>query len=131
MPGVQVGEEAPDLGAEHALERQRRLLDDRHVQPELARRRRDLGADPAAADDDQPPARLQARGERVGVGHGAQVMDAGEVGARHAQAARLGAGGQQQALVGDALAAGQHDLERVHVDPVDLAPVRRSMALSA
>ena len=69
-----------------------------------------LGADPARADRHQLAAGLDPLGDRVGVGDGAQVEDSVEVGAGDAEAARLGAGREEQAVVADALAAGEDDL---------------------
>ena len=56
----------PDLVAEHARDRRRRRLDDRHVQRRGERGRGDLGADEAAADHDEARARDELRrGARV------------------------------------------------------------------
>ena len=70
------GEQPPDLGAEHALERRGRRLDDGH-RPDLPReRRRDLGADEAGADDDQPARLGRGRPAAPRVVERAQVVDA-------------------------------------------------------
>ena len=53
-----------------------------HGAAELARRRGRFEADVAAPYDDDPGARLEPRPDRAHVGHAAQVMHAGERGAR-------------------------------------------------
>jgi hypothetical protein len=58
-------------------------------------------------------------GERLGVAAGAQVVDALQVVSGQRQAARGSAGGQQQPVVGDALARGELDLALGDVDGAD------------
>ena len=117
MADVHVAVEGAELGAEHAQERQLERLDDGDVEALLARRRRDLAADPARPDDDQvAAAALEHGADRVGVAERAQHVDAVEVGARQRQALGLGARGQQQAVVGDLLAALEHDRAGREVD---------------
>ena len=57
----------PHLAAEHALERHVELLDQRDLEPLLARRGRDLGADPAGPDHGHAAARLDRGAQRVAV----------------------------------------------------------------
>ncbi len=62
---VDVAVEGAELGAQDAQQRQLERLDDRDVHALLARGRRDLAADPAAADHDEPAASVEAsRGSR-------------------------------------------------------------------
>ena len=85
---VQPGEDAAHLRAEHGVQRGRLRLDDRHLVAVVAGRRGDLEADPAGADDHHPPSAAGEVGQQpVGVGEGAQVADAVQVGARHRAAA--------------------------------------------
>ena len=53
---IAVREEAADLRPENPLERHARQVDDRHVDPELGRRRGNLGADETRSDDREPAA---------------------------------------------------------------------------
>ena len=102
--GVHVAVEGADLCAEDALVGQRERIDDRDLEAALARRGRELAADPAGADDHDPATGLQALAQRVAVLQRAQVMDAVELGARDRDPARLGARGQQQPVVVEARA---------------------------
>ena len=65
--GVDVAVDRADLGAEHALERDRERVDDGDVEAALARGGGDLGADPAGADHDDRAAAVQPLAQRVGV----------------------------------------------------------------
>lgn len=121
---VQLGEEAAQLGAEDAVQRGRLGLDDGDLGAVLTGRRGDLQADPAGAGD-HDVAVLPAEGgedalEALGVCEAAQVVHAGQVGARDVEAARLGTGGQQELVVVDdgAVLAEPHRLRRT-VDRVD------------
>ena len=49
-------------------------------------------------------------------------MDARQLGARYGEPARLGAGGEQQPVVGQALAVGELDLADPHVERRHLGP---------
>ena len=75
-------------------------LEHGHLQPQLARGGGDLQADVAAADDEHARARGAGGADAVGVGDGAQVVHALELAARHLQAPRAAAGGEQQRVVG-------------------------------
>ena len=98
---VHVAVEGADLGAEDPLVGQRERIDQRHVEAALARRRRELAADPAGADDGDASAGVEPLAQHVAVGERAQVVDAVEVGARDGNPPRLGAGRQQQLVVGE------------------------------
>ena len=74
---------ARDSG-QHPVER----LDQNHRLAELAQRRGRLEADIAAADDRQPPVRAERTANLVRIGHVAQIVDTGEIGAGHVQPAR-------------------------------------------
>ena len=65
--GVDVAVDGADLGAQHALERDRGRLDDGDLEAALAGRGGDLGADPAGPDDDDRAAAVQPLAQRVGV----------------------------------------------------------------
>ena len=69
--------------------------------------RGDLEADPAGADDDDAGALAEARLERLGLLHLAQVEHPVEVGARHVEGAGRGAGRDEQPLVGEGFAVGE------------------------
>ena len=99
MVGVDVAIDRADLGAEHALERDRERVDDGDVEAALSGGGRDLGADPAGADHDDRAAAVQPLTQKVGVLDGAQVQHAVERCAGDGKAARLGAGGEQQPVV--------------------------------
>lgn len=103
--GVQVGEDLADLGAQHRVQRGLVRFDDGDLGPVAARGSRDLQADPAPSRDHQvavvPAERGQDVPQPVGVGEPAQMVHAREPGAGDVQAARLGAGRQQQLVVVD------------------------------
>ncbi len=113
---VQLREEGAELRAQGVVQRGGPPFDHGHLGAEGAGRRRDLQADPAGADHQQPavlPAEgLQGPPEPFGVGEPAQVVHAAEVDAGHLQRARRGAGGQQQPVVGQHAAVGQDDRAR-------------------
>ena len=79
-------------------------FDDGDVEAALPGRRGDLGADPAGADDDDRAAAVEPLAQRVGVLDAAQVEHAVERFARDREAARLGAGAEQQPVVAQPLA---------------------------
>ena len=114
---VHVAVERAELRAEHAQERQVERLDQRDVHALLARGRGHLAADPAARRSRRarPPPSITAA-QRVGVRDRPQHVHAVEVGAGDGQAPRLGAGGDQQTVVVEALAAGQDDRALARVD---------------
>ena len=85
-------------------------VDDGDVEPALARRRGDLGADPAGADHDDRAAAVEPLAQRVGILDAAQVEHAVERFARDREAARLGAGGEQQPVVAQPLAVVERHL---------------------
>ena len=76
----------------------------------------DFEADEARADDDRAPRALARGDDGAAVGERAQRMDVRLVGAGDRQPHRLGAGREQQPVVGDALAARDRDLARLGVD---------------
>ena len=88
-----------DFGSEHALERERRHLDHRHLAPLLASRGGDLRADPARADHDQALTALDSLADSLRVGEVAKVEDSVEIGSRHRESPRRGTGGQQEARI--------------------------------
>src|SRR5581483_4156423 len=72
---VAVGEQAPHLRAEHALERHREWLDDGHGGHDARDGGGDLAADEARADDDDARVGAELRPQRVGVVERPQVVD--------------------------------------------------------
>lgn len=100
---VQLGEDLAQLGADDVVQRGGRRLDDGDLGAVAAGGRRDLQADPAPTRDDEPAVVAAQDGEHlaqpVGVGEAAQMVDAGQVGAGDVEAARLGAGGEQEFVV--------------------------------
>ncbi len=91
-------------------------LQHRDIHAELAAGRGDLEADVAAADDHgaMPGPRLLA--QLVGIVQRLQVVDAGESGARQADAPRPAAGRQHQRVVAQVRAVVQRDAARGPVD---------------
>lgn len=111
--GVEVGEELAELGAEDPVERGGVGFDDGDLGAVAAGGRGDFEADPAGARDHQvavvPAEAGEDLTEPVGVGEPAQVVDAGELGAGDVEAARLGAGGEEQLVVADDGAVAEAD----------------------
>ncbi|GAA3103549.1 hypothetical protein GCM10020254_56670 [Streptomyces goshikiensis] len=111
---VQVPEEPADLRAEHRVQRGGLRLDHRDLRPVPARRGGDLQADPPGARDQQvavvPAEPRQRVAQPFGVRQPAQVVDPGQARARDVQAARLGAGRQQQLVVVQRGAVAEDDL---------------------
>jgi hypothetical protein len=105
-----------DPGPEDALEGDRALLDDGHLEPLLARRGGDLGPDPSRPDDHEAPTAGDALADPLGVAQLAEVEDALEIGAGHSQSPGRGAGGEEQSVVPEALTSGEHDLRGLRVD---------------
>ena len=85
-----------------------------------AQRGRDLEPDEARADHDRAARRLGALDDRPAIGERAQRVDMRLVGARDRQADRLGAGREQQPVVGDRAPVGEHDLARTRIDAGDV-----------
>ena len=106
---VPVAVDGADLGAEHPLQGHRAGVDHGDVAAELAGGGRDLGADPAGPDHDDVGRVVQRGRQTVGVGEAAQVLHPVEVRTREAEAARGGAGRQQQAVVSHDVAALERD----------------------
>ena len=83
-------------------------------QPELPRARRHFEADEAAADDRRRGAGPEPAPQMVAIGEVAQRI--GQFAAFDGQAARLGAGGDQQLVVGNGASILQHHGLRLAVD---------------
>ena len=92
--GVPRGGQRAELCAERRGQRRRRGLEHGHLAASGRRRCRELGADPAGADDRQPQPRAQQRPQRQRVVHRAQEP----LPAAARQAYRRGPGGQHQAV---------------------------------
>jgi hypothetical protein len=106
---MEVCEELSDPRAEDALEWHGGLLDHGHLGAEPARRRRGLAADPARADDHEPSAWTQCSPQPVGVGDGAQDVDAVATRSLDRWPPRCRPGRDQQPVVAQLLAVGQGD----------------------
>ena len=101
---MQRADEIAHLRAQHALHRPLLRRDDMDLDLARAQRRRDLEADEARADHHDARARaFGACDDRAAVGQRAQGVDVRLVGAGNRQPHRLGAGRQQQPIVGDVL----------------------------
>ena len=98
---VQALYERAELRPEHALHRPRLRRDDVHLEP---------------AEHDGALRRRGLRDQGAAVGERAQRAHMRQVHAGDRQPHRLGAGGEQQALVGHTRAVGEHDLARAHID---------------
>ena len=117
---VQRAHEVAELGAEDALHRPRLGRDHMHLDVAGAQRRGDLEADEARADHDRALGVLRIGDDGAAVGERAQRMHMRLVGAGDRQAHRLGAGGEQQAVVRHGLAVAERDLARLGVDRGDI-----------
>ena len=109
-------------GVEGGKPRRRHALEDAlfHFQnggfEALAHRNcRHFQADVAAADDGDAPPGLEVLADGIHVGDAAQVVDAGQVAARHVESARAGTGRQQQLLVAKSLAVGADHRVRLRI----------------
>ena len=89
-----------DLGRHAAGQQPRQRLDHGDLGAELAGRGGELEADEAAADHREPPAGAERGADAGGVVERAQHRDGRAVGAGQRQRPRPGAGGEQQAGVG-------------------------------
>jgi hypothetical protein len=97
---------------------------------ERARGGGDLQADEAAADDRQPPRRVQLLAQRERVGRAAQHGDVGEALGQRRQPARVRAGGEHQPRVGQLRAGGEaHDAARAVDRHRRVAAVQRDALL--
>ena len=96
MLEVQVAVDGTDLRPQGRLEGQSFAHDHGHPDVELSQRGRDLGRDPATADDGHLPCREGRGPDGVGIVEGPEAEDARQVGAGHGQRPRLGARRQQQ-----------------------------------
>ena len=131
MVGVDVAVDGADLGAEHALERDRERVDDGDVQAALPGGRGDLGADPAGADHHDRAAAVEPFAQRVGVLDAAQVEHAVERFAGDREPTRLGASSEQQPVVAQPLAVVERHLADRRVQAHGRAAERSSMSCSA
>jgi len=114
--GVDVTVDRAHLDAEHVLQRHRARAYHRHLEARLAGRGRHLASDPARTDDHELATPLDPLAQPLGIRQRAQVVDLVEIGPRERQPPRLGAGGQQEPVIAEPLAARQHDLRRRRVD---------------
>ena len=85
-----------------------------------AQRRRHFKADEARTDHDRAPRALGVPDDGAAVSERAQRMDMRLVGTGDRKPHRLGAGCQQQAIIGDAAAVGENHVARFGVDRGDV-----------
>ena len=116
---MDVAVDRSDLRAEDALQRHQGRADQGDLEAALARARGHLGPDPAPAHDDELAAGVQALAERIAVGQRPQIVDAVKVAARNGQAARLGAGREQQTVEREPFAGVERKLAVVGIDVDD------------
>ena len=102
---IAVREQEADLASEQPLERRRPGFEQRHVNTESSGGGRDLGADEAGADDGEPRTGCQPAAETVGVGAGAQAVDARPIGECE-QRSCAGAGCEDERVPADPPGAG-------------------------
>ena len=102
---MQRADEIAHLRPEHALHRPLLQANDVNLDISRAQRCRGLEPDKARADHDRAPRAIGQGNDGAGIGQRAQHVDMRLVRARYRQAHRLRAGRQQQAVVGNGLAA--------------------------
>ena len=107
-----------ELRSQHPIQRSLEDLHYRDVAAELLERRRHLRADESHPHDQGLPPGPGGLPNLFGLAHRAQVEHAGQAGSLHRQPAVPRAGGQQRQIERNPLAAGQHDLAPIGVDPV-------------
>jgi len=107
---VEIAIDGAELGTEDALEGDGSLLDDGHLEPSLARRGADLGADPARSDGEHLAASPDPFADGIGVGEVAQIEDPLEVRTRARRPAWLRAGREEEPVERKALRAIELDL---------------------
>ena len=113
---MELREEPAESRADDALERGGGLLDDGDRGTEAARGRGHLAADPARADDHEPAAVADHGAQGVGVGDRPQDAHRLPFGAVDRGPARHRAGGDQQPVVRELLAAWERDVVRRGVE---------------
>ena len=113
---VQRAHEVAHLGPEHALHRPLLRRHDMDLDIARAQRRRDLEPDEAGTDHDRAARAVRRLDDRPAIGERAQRVDVRLVGARDRQPHRLGAGRQQQTVVGNIAAACEDDVARLGID---------------
>ena len=114
--GVQRPKDSCDLRSEHPVEGSKLGVHHRDVASELASRRGDLGAEPPATDHDDAPRRRQGRSYAVGVDAITEIEDPRQVRAGGLQAAGLGTGGEEEAVVSDGFTGREHRSTALAVD---------------
>ena len=113
---VQRAHEVTHLRPEHALHRP--LLRRHHMNLDVAgaQRRRGLQSDEARTDDERAARTLGRLDDGAAIRERTQRMDMRLVGAGDRQPHRLSAGRQQQPVIGQVIAAGDHDFAGLRVD---------------
>jgi hypothetical protein len=108
--GVNVAVDRADIDAQHTFERDGHRIEDGDFQAALACRGRDLGTDPAGADDHDCAAAAEALAQRVGVRDASQVEHAVQISAGNREPSRPGTCRQQQPVVAQPLAVVERQL---------------------
>jgi hypothetical protein len=91
-------------------QRHRVSLDGGHLDAELSKGGRDLGADESETDHDGAAPGLRGGADPIAVLHGAELEDAVEIGARHRQGPVAPARGHEEPIVTDVRAALELDV---------------------
>ena len=117
---MQRAHEVAHLGPEHALHRPLLRRHDMNLEFARAQCGRGLEPDETRADHDDAARAFHRVDDGAAIAERAQRMDMRLIGARDRQPHRLGAGRQQQAVVGDRSAAGEDDVARLGVDRDDI-----------
>ena len=115
MGVVEVAVHPSDLGPEHALQGHRGHVDHGHVRPELAGGGRDLGPDPAGADDHDGRSDGDGSVNGVAVCHRAQQVEPLQLHTRDVGPPRRGACRQEQPLEASTRTAPEPYLRGRHV----------------
>jgi hypothetical protein len=107
---MKIAVEAAHLPANRPLERQLFDVDDRDVGAHLPSRRRDLAADPARSDHHGSASCCEVGAQSIGIGEGAQVVNAVQLGAGDSQSPNVCPRRQQQCVVAEDFAGSEDDL---------------------
>jgi hypothetical protein len=118
---VQTAHEVAHLGAQDAFHGALVRRDDMHLEAAFAQRGGDFESDEAGPHHDGAARGRRARDDRARVRQRPQGVDVRQVHAGDRQANRLGAGGQQEPVVGDLAAVAEFELARLRIDGDDAA----------
>jgi hypothetical protein len=113
---VQCANEVAHLRPQRAFHRPRFRPDHMDFDIPRAQRRGGFEGDETGADHDGAAGALRQFDDGTAIAQRAQHMDVGLIGSRDRQPHRLGAGRQQQAIIGNAGAVGDQHLARLGID---------------